>query len=62
MLGYSLLVGIILQINRIKTSATQILVNYMLSAALAIREVFMWTPTNLRVTTVIQLYSSLEIK
>lgn len=62
MLGYSLLVGIILQINRIKTSATQILVNYMLSAALAIREVFMWTPTNLRVTTVIQLYPSLEIK
>ena len=52
-LGYSLLVGVILQINRIKTSATQILVSGMSNAVLACREIFIWTQTNSQVTAVV---------
>lgn len=57
MLSYCLLVGVILQVNKIKTSATQ---DCMSNTALAIREIFMLTPTELRVTTVVWLYPSSE--
>lgn len=57
MLGYSLLVGVILQVSKIKTSVIQIL---MSNATLAIRETFMLIATNVRVTTIVWLYPRSE--